>query len=58
MCKLIKKLIYFNRCKIGFIDNGNENCLQCSINCTSCINTYDECSTCAGSNRNLTYNCM
>ena len=24
--KLIKKLIYFNSCKIGFIDNGNYNC--------------------------------
>ena len=58
MRKLILKINLF-RCKIGFIDNGNDNCLQCSINCTSCINTYDQCVTCAGLNRNdSTLNCM
>ena len=51
-------MILINSCKIGFSDFGLEDCIACSINCTSCSGTYDNCDTCAGLNRDLTSNCM
>ena len=41
-------IIFIYSCKIGFSDFGLENCIACSINCTSCSGSYDKCDTCAG----------
>ena len=52
--QVLFKFYLYKRCNLGYfetdvsVENGNYNCLQCSINCTSCINNYDQCEMCAG----------